>query len=410
MKKMLKRALWVFAIVTLVATPFYGFKCEDKPIVLNVLARFYFDKDYYLKTYPDIATTGVDPFEHYLSVGWREGRNPRADFDETFYRYFNFRGKERRLGLTPLQHHLRAFLHFKTEPTHITDIKKTIPLDNPKYYLTLVAVFRDEAPYLKEWIEFYRLQGVEHFYLYNHLSKDSYKEVISPYIKEGIVELYEVTHEPQTLKEWHNLQISIYDKTAKRVAQDTEWLIVVDTDEFLYPTQAHSLKEALSNYQDVACLSVPWQIFGSSNVQRLEQNHLLIEELTMASPKEDTFVKGIVKPRYVSSFTDPHFPVLKQGYAQATEDKTYFQGAHAPKVTHEFFKLNHYWARDWTFFKERKLSRVHMVKKNLSFEEREKAIHSKINENVSNSLKPETDILRFVPALKKRMGFAPPSA
>lgn len=386
---------------------FYAFKCEDKPIVLNVLARFYFDKDYYLKTYPDIVATSVDPFEHYMTTGWRERRNPRADFDETFYRNFNFKGKERRLGLTPFQHHLRALLHLKTEPTHIADIKKTVPLENPKYFLTLVAIFRDEAPYLKEWIEFYRLQGVEHLYLYNHLSKDSYKEVLAPYVKEGIVELHEVTHEPQTLKEWHNLQISVYDETAKRVAQDAEWLIVVDTDEFLYPTQAHSLKEALSNYHDVACLSVPWQIFGSSNVQRLERNHLLIEDLIMANPQEDTFVKSVVKPRCISTFTDPHFPVLKQGYAQATEDKTYFHGAHAPKVTHGSFKLNHYWARDWTFFEERKLSRVHMVKKDLSFEEREKAVHSKINENVSNSLKPETDILRFVPALKKRMGFAP---
>jgi len=35
--------------------------------------------------------------------------------------------------------------------------------------------------------------GVEHFYLYNHLSKDEYAEVLEPYIKEGIVELYNVT-------------------------------------------------------------------------------------------------------------------------------------------------------------------------------------------------------------------------
>ncbi|MBA4750056.1 MAG: glycosyltransferase family 92 protein [Alphaproteobacteria bacterium] len=374
---------------------------------LRPLAWLYFDKAYYLKTYPEVVKTGMDPFDHYMSIGWREGKNPRADFDTRLYQRLYFGLGQTKIGLSPLQYHMRTFLHFKTEPTYDGDIKKAVPLKKPKYYLTLVAVFRNEAPYLKEWIEFYRLQGVEHFYLYNHLSKDSYKEVLSRYMEEGIVELHEVISEPQTLKEWHNLQISVYEETAKRAAQDIEWLIVVDTDEFLYPTQALSLKAALLNYNDVACLSVPWQIFGSGNTQRLEQGHLLIEDLIMASPKEDTFVKGIVKPRYVSSFTDPHFPVLKQGYAQVTEDKTYFQGTHAPKVTHNFFKLNHYWARDWTFFKERKLSRVHIVKKNLTVEEQQKAIHSKINENVSNSIKPETDILRFVPELKKRMGFTP---
>lgn len=31
-------------------------------------------------------------------------------------------------------------------------------------YLAVCAIFRDEAPYLAEWIEFHRLVGVEHFY------------------------------------------------------------------------------------------------------------------------------------------------------------------------------------------------------------------------------------------------------
>jgi hypothetical protein len=108
MKHLLKRRSWSLGLIVLGVGLFYAFKCEDKPIVLNVLARFYFDKDYYLKTYPDIVATSVDPFEHYMTTGWRERRNPRADFDETFYRNFNFKGKERRLGLTPFQNRANA--------------------------------------------------------------------------------------------------------------------------------------------------------------------------------------------------------------------------------------------------------------------------------------------------------------
>lgn len=44
-----------------------------------------FDPVWYLREYPDIATAGVDPFEHYLLWGWREGRNPSPDFDTRFY-------------------------------------------------------------------------------------------------------------------------------------------------------------------------------------------------------------------------------------------------------------------------------------------------------------------------------------
>ncbi|WP_370244211.1 glycosyltransferase [Alteromonas abrolhosensis] len=35
-----------------------------------------FDEDWYLQTYPDIAAAGVNPKEHFLNFGWREGRWP----------------------------------------------------------------------------------------------------------------------------------------------------------------------------------------------------------------------------------------------------------------------------------------------------------------------------------------------
>lgn len=44
-----------------------------------------FDATYYLATYPDVAAAGVDPCEHYLLYGFREGRNPSADFDTQYY-------------------------------------------------------------------------------------------------------------------------------------------------------------------------------------------------------------------------------------------------------------------------------------------------------------------------------------
>jgi glycosyltransferase involved in cell wall biosynthesis len=44
-----------------------------------------FDVGFYLKDNPDIAAAGVDPFEHFISYGYRERRNPSAEFDVTFY-------------------------------------------------------------------------------------------------------------------------------------------------------------------------------------------------------------------------------------------------------------------------------------------------------------------------------------
>ncbi len=40
---------------------------------------------YYLAANPDVAAAGVDPLDHYMGTGWREGRNPSAAFDTRRY-------------------------------------------------------------------------------------------------------------------------------------------------------------------------------------------------------------------------------------------------------------------------------------------------------------------------------------
>ena len=64
-----------------------------------------FDPQFYLSRYPDIAAAGMDPFEHYLHWGYREGRDPSAGFDTKYYlrRYL-----DADLSENPLLHYRRA--------------------------------------------------------------------------------------------------------------------------------------------------------------------------------------------------------------------------------------------------------------------------------------------------------------
>src|SRR5438132_10410475 len=63
------------------------------------------------------------------------------------------------------------------------------PTKTKKYNISICAIFKNEAPYLKEWIEFHRLVGIDHFYLYNLGSTDRYRDVLKDYVKQGIVSL-----------------------------------------------------------------------------------------------------------------------------------------------------------------------------------------------------------------------------
>jgi hypothetical protein len=47
--------------------------------------RLIFDARYYCESYPDVATSGEDPFWHFVLKGAFEGRNPHPLFDTAFY-------------------------------------------------------------------------------------------------------------------------------------------------------------------------------------------------------------------------------------------------------------------------------------------------------------------------------------
>src|ERR1019366_2545585 len=44
-----------------------------------------FDVDFYLSHYPDVKHAGIDPIKHFNMSGWRESRNPRSDFNTSYY-------------------------------------------------------------------------------------------------------------------------------------------------------------------------------------------------------------------------------------------------------------------------------------------------------------------------------------
>ena len=66
------------------------------------------------------------------------------------------------------------------------------------YELVVASMFYNEAPYLREWVEYHRMAGVDHFWLYNDNSTDNWEEVLLPYMEEGLVEVFNWPIYPST--------------------------------------------------------------------------------------------------------------------------------------------------------------------------------------------------------------------
>ena len=60
-----------------------------------------FDESYYLNRYIDVAQSGLDPIGHYMSSGWKEGRDPSSQFSTRSYLSAN-----PNIEINPLLHYL----------------------------------------------------------------------------------------------------------------------------------------------------------------------------------------------------------------------------------------------------------------------------------------------------------------
>jgi len=156
--------------------------------------------------------------------------------------------------------------------------------------LSVVAIMKNEAAYVREWIEYHKLIGVEKFFLYDNGSTDNTKEILEPYIKSGIVEY---VFFPGVQK-----QRAAYDDCITHHRMDTVWLAVIDLDEFIVPVKFNNALELLKTIPaSVAEAHIDWAIFGSSG-HETKPDGLVLENYVWRA-KQSWFCKSIVNPRRV---------------------------------------------------------------------------------------------------------------
>lgn len=266
-----------------------------------------------------------------------------------------------------------------------------------QYNLSVCVIFQNEAPYLKEWIEYNKLLGVEHFYFFNHYSTDNYLEVLKPYLQDGTVELKDVLEVANDYLTFYALQCKCYTNCMVQARGKSKWVAFIDPDEFFLPMQDQLLTDFLKDYEEFGGLAVNWLMFGTSNIKKLSPGRLLIESLTLCSEKNfggNRFVKSIVRPERASHFENAHQPVYINGYCGVNTDKMSFNKDKSHYIVTNKLRINHYWTRDEDFFFHIKIPR--QIKWGGTPDK--PSILSKMN------AKKDETILRYVPALKERVG------
>ena len=233
--------------------------------------------------------------------------------------------------------------------------------------LSVCAIFQNEAPFMKEWIEYHILLGVEHFYLYNDRSTDNYQEILEPYILAGVVDLKDCSQMPG---DTHFInQRRAYTRGLNAAIGRSQWVAFIDLDEFIVPKRCRDLSVMLEDYSDRLGVMINWRKFGTSGYWEIPQGRLLIETLTRCSLLDDEdnqISKSIIQiDKLPSAYFDEefvcknrvdlvHFHQWVKGKRVGPLANGCWSQYHMPI---EEGQINHYWCRNEKYYLEKKVPR-----------------------------------------------------
>jgi hypothetical protein len=149
----------------------------------------------------------------------------------------------------------------------------TVPLRS--FYLAVLAMIKDDALILPEWLEHHFAHGVEHFFLIDDSSADNSREVLAPYIAKGMVTLFDPPFQGQTFRQAAALKNSLIKILAY---YKVEWVASLDIDEYLYSPFEFDIRKVLKEHELLASVGVSWQWFGSSG--NVAQPASIVQSLT----------------------------------------------------------------------------------------------------------------------------------
>lgn len=144
-----------------------------------------------------------------------------------------------------------------------------------KYYLSIGCMFKNEEMILEEWIEHHIYHGIDHFYLINDESDDNSLSILQTYIDKGYVTLFN-NKEPRTYKPGR--QPNSYKTHLTSCLKETEWLALIDMDEYIYSPLAIDIKKTIKKYSSYSQLEVNWHWFGSNG--HINQPYSVVEGFT----------------------------------------------------------------------------------------------------------------------------------
>lgn len=258
-------------------------------------------------------------------------------------------------------------------------------------YLALCCIVKDESPYIKEWVLYHSLIGVEHFFIYDNGSSIPVSESLGELAASLRVTILAAPNKA--------MQLPAYNHCLTEFGNNFQWIAFADVDEFICPAKENDLRRLLAAYEPYGALALSWRLFSSSGHETRPQG-LVIENYTRYVREEAAHIKSIVQPRKTSGCRNPHaFGYLPGHYCVNEAFDPLPPGAAFWPPSHEKAWVNHY------YYKSREDFALKLGKgRNSVHQETQPWWNMELfDKHLALPDFPDKTITRFVPRLRKSL-------
>jgi hypothetical protein len=222
-------------------------------------------------------------------------------------------------------------------------------LKSTGFKMGVCAIFKNEGPYILEWIAFHKSVGIEDFFIADNISTDGSSDLLKSLDKLGVIRLLEF---PTPSNEAP--QLPAYRALMQMCSGVVDWVAFIDADEFLIP-ESGSMQKALADIvgsnNQAGAIAVNWASYGSAGKKEYESG-LVIERFNFRAKKDfgvNRHYKSIVNTKaYLDTHENPHLFKIKNSFEYLGADGKPLKGdikginGLSESVCWENVRLNHY--------------------------------------------------------------------
>ena len=221
------------------------------------------------------------------------------------------------------------------------------------------AIFKNEEPYILEWIAYHQSIGVNRFYIVDNISSDGSSELLCALHSLGIITRIEYKNESGVKP-----QLPAYRMIIKELKDDDELIAFIDADEFIHFNDPSEGVNAIKNIfadRDIGAVALNWAIYGSSKCIVPRHDSLVIERFDHRAPQDfpaNNHYKSVVrKSSLIDTCDTAHFFKINGNYVLTDLTEVDKLTGLSVKVSWDICRINHYVVKSKSEFFAKKAAR-----------------------------------------------------